>query len=601
MTDFDLIIRGGTIVDGQRTPRYRGDLGIKNGKVAAITGAGGLSRRTATKVIDADGLIVAPGFVDLHTHYDAQIYWDPYCTTGGWHGVTSVVIGNCGFGLAPVAATAEARDRAMMSLTRNEALSYPAMKAGLPWDWETFPQFMDSIERVPKGINIVSYVPLSLVISYVMGGVDAAKKRRPSEHEMARMKQLISEAMDAGACGISAQRLGETSVQRDYDGSPTVTDTMHFDDFLSLCSVLKDKGRGAIQVLGLSIEETERVCEISGAMVIYNVLALECDQHGMKTHGKWEEFTNWMEDANLRGLRVSAQTVSTGIDFQFTFEDWNLYDYSPLWRDLCMGSTVERIAKMKDPARRTPLREEYDELHRRFGGPTPDANQEVAATALMQHFSLADNSVLIVENDDLQKYEGRTIRDIANEEKKHVCDVLLDIAVADDLRTTFATPPVLFNLDEMNRLLHKPHTIPGISDGGAHMKFQWLGRYTTEYLVKYVREHKMIDLEYAHWHLSAVPAQYAGLLDRGVIRVGFPADILIYDLDKLGWTELEKVYDLPAGDWRRVTKGVGYRYTLVNGVITSVDGTFTGATPGLLLRHGGESIKSGVPELREAA
>lgn len=600
MADYDLIIRGGTIVDGQRTPRYRGDIAIKSGKVAAITGLGGLSKRTATKVIDADGLIVAPGFVDLHTHYDAQIYWDPYCTTGGWHGVTSVVIGNCGFGLAPVAPTSEARDRAMLSLTRNEAISYPAMKKGLSWDWETFPQYLDSIDRLPKGTNLLSYVPLSLVMSYAMGGVDAAKKRRPSEHEMARMKQIISDALDAGACGISAQRLGENSVQRDYDGSPTVTDTMHFDDFLELCSVLKDKGRGAIQVLGLSIEETERVCEVSGAMVIYNVLALECDQHGMKTEGKWEEFTTWMDDANRRGLRVSAQTVSTGIDYQFTFEDWSLYDYSPLWRDITLGTAAERLEKMKDPARRKAIRDEYDELHNRVDAGWVDAGKEVAATATMQHYSLADNSVLIVEDDALQKYEGRTIREIAEKENKHVCDCLLDIAVADELRTTFATPPVQFNLSEMSRLLHKPHTIPGISDGGAHMKFSWFGRYTTEYLVKYVRQHKMVDLEYAHWHLSAIPAQYAGLLDRGVIRVGFPADIVIYDFEKLGWSDLEKVYDLPAGDWRRVTKGIGYRYTLVNGEITAVDGEFTGATPGHLLRHGGESIKT-MPSVREAA
>ena len=232
MTDLDIIIRGGMIIDGQRTPRYRGDIGIKNGQVEAITGMGGLSKKTALKEIDAAGLIVAPGFVDLHTHYDAQIFWDPYCTTGGLHGVTSVVIGNCGFGIAPV--KEDGHERAMLSLTRNEAISYDAMKEALVWDWETFPEFMNAIERTPKGINLLTYIPLSPLIAYVMGGVDNAKTRRPSEDEMGRIKQLISEAMDAGACGISSQNLGETSVQRDYDGTPNVTDIMHFDDFLDM-------------------------------------------------------------------------------------------------------------------------------------------------------------------------------------------------------------------------------------------------------------------------------------------------------------------------------------------------------------------------------
>lgn len=585
MSDLDIIIRGGMIIDGQRTPRYRGEIGIKGGEVKAITGMGGLSKKTADKIIDAEGLIVAPGFVDLHTHYDAQIFWDPYCTTSGWHGVTSVVIGNCGFGIAPV--KEDGRERAMLSLTRNEAISYDAMAEALTWDWETFPEFMDAIERTPKGINLLTYIPLSPLIAYVMGGVDNAKKRRPNPEEMARIKELISDAMDAGACGISSQNLGETSVQRDFDGTPNVTDIMHIDDFVEMTTVLKDKGRGAVQVLGLTQEQTERVCEASGAMVIYNVLALECDQHGMKTEGSWEQFTDWMEDANSRGLKVSAQAVTTGIDFTFTFEDWNLYDFSPHWRDLCMGTTAEKLEKMQDPKRRAAVKQEYDEVagltREEIEG---DLGNDVAATALVQFRTIADNTVQMVDNDDLVKYEGMTIRQIAAEENKHICDVILDIAVADELRTTFSTPPNQYNPQDMKKLLQKPYTIPGISDGGAHMKFSAFGRYGTEYLVYYVREGKMVDLEYAHWHLSAIPAQYAGLNDRGVIRVGSPADILIYDLEQLGWTEAEKAYDLPAGDWRRITKGVGYRYTLVNGEVTFVDGESTGATPGHLLRNG---------------
>ena len=207
MAEYDLIIRGGTIVDGTRAPRFVGDLAIKDGKVAKI---GGLRKSGAGKVLDASGLIVAPGFIDLHTHYDAQLFWDPYCSLSGWHGVTSVAIGNCGFGFAPVAV--EDRERAMLCLTRNEAIPYESMEKGMTWSWETFPEFMDSLERTPKGINVLSYVPLTPLYSYVMGW-QGAKERRPNKAELDEMCRLMHVAMDAGACGWSSQVLGPNSNQ----------------------------------------------------------------------------------------------------------------------------------------------------------------------------------------------------------------------------------------------------------------------------------------------------------------------------------------------------------------------------------------------------
>ncbi len=575
MADFDLIIKNGTIIDGRRSPRFVGDIGIKDGRVGAITGKGGLSRKTAVEEIDATDLIVAPGFVDLHTHFDAQVFWDPYCTISGWHGVTSLVIGNCGFGLAPC--KPELQERAMQTLTRNEAVSYPAMEAGVPWGWETFPEYLDAVEKTPKGVNVLSYVGLAPIFMHVMG-VEEAKKRRPNEAELAQMKQIISEAMDAGACGISAQHLGEDSIQRDYDGTPMITDTMDFRDFAEMASVLKEKGRGAIQCNGVTQAQCEELCERSGATLIYNAIALECDQHGMKTDS-WEQWLEWVEDANLRGHRVTPQIVVTGIDYEFTLEDWNLYDYSKHWREMCMGTVAERLQKMADMSRRQALRDELDNVK-------TDPRYEASATSLMQFNTLPDNTVVLCEREDLQHYEGMTIREIALRENKHPVDAMLDIAVKDELRTTFATPPTQLNPKDMGVLIRAPFTIPGISDGGAHMKFAWFGRYGTEYLKHWVREQKLVDLEYAHWHLSAVPAEYAGLQDRGVIRVGSPADILVYDYDNLGWTLPTKTFDLPAGDWRRISKGVGYRYTIVNGQITMIDSEETGRTPGMLLRHG---------------
>src|SRR3989442_9721821 len=242
MARYDTIIKGGTIVDGARTPRYVSDIAIKDGKIAQI---GGLKGSSADKVLDASGLIVAPGFVDLHTHYDAQIRWDPYCTISGWHGVTSVVLGNCGFGFAPC--KTDFRDRSMLTMTRTEAIPYASMKAGINWDWETIPQYLDSLDRAPKGLNCIQYMPTASLMTYVMG-LDAAKTRPATEAERLEMARLLVEGMDAGLCGFSIQRLGRNSAQADYDGSPMVTDTMCDEDIFNLARVLRRRDEGFMEI-----------------------------------------------------------------------------------------------------------------------------------------------------------------------------------------------------------------------------------------------------------------------------------------------------------------------------------------------------------------
>src|SRR5438067_13650043 len=220
MPVFDTVIRNGTVVDGLMLPRFRGDIGIRNGRIAGI---GRFGDDDGARVIAADDCIVAPGFVDLHTHYDSQIFWDPYCTVSGWHGVTTVVIGNCGFGFAPV--KPHFRDRSMLAMTRTEAIPYDAMKVGMKWDWETIPEYLDSLDRAPKGVNCIQYMPTSSLMIYVMG-LDAAKTRPGTDAERAEMRRLLNEGMEAGLCGFSIQRLGKHSAQADFDGSPMVTDTM---------------------------------------------------------------------------------------------------------------------------------------------------------------------------------------------------------------------------------------------------------------------------------------------------------------------------------------------------------------------------------------
>ena len=476
MTQYDLHIKNGTIVDGTRVPRFKADLWIKDGHIAQI---GGRAQGSAAREIDAEGLIVAPGFVDLHTHYDAQIQWDPYCTISGWHGVTSVVLGNCGFGFAPV--PPDGRDRAMLTMSRTEAIPFDSMKAGMLWDWVTFPEWLASLERMPKGVNCLTYMPIAPLMIWVMG-LEAAKTRPATRQEQAEMKALLHEAMDAGACGFSLQRLGEHSVQADYDGTPMVTDTMCDEDVLALAEVLAERDEGFIQItqftgdLDKDLAFQEKLAAVSGRPILHNVVAVV--PRKPEVH---RERLQWLEDANARGLRIFGQSFTMRTGFAFTLEHWNLYDSSPAWNRATTGTFEEKMAKMQDPEIRAAIRAETDAA------------------------------------------------------------------------------------------------------------IEKLGRTQALFLAWMVRDEGKVSLEEAHYRLSFLPAFAAGFRDRGFLREGAPADIVVYDLDALEVTPRwvgDIAHDFPANEWRRVQRAQGYRAILVNGEPTFEDGECTGRTPGRLLRHG---------------
>jgi N-acyl-D-aspartate/D-glutamate deacylase len=573
MPEFELAIRGGTIVDGARTPRYRADLGIAGGRIRSI---GRIREHEAARTLDASGMIVAPGFVDLHTHYDSQLYWDPWCSLSGWHGVTSVVIGNCGFGFAPVRPAD--RDRAMLTMARNEAVPLECMQQGMPWDWETLPQFLDSLERTAKGVNVLSYVGLNPVMMYEMG-LEAAKTRRPSEDERARMCATLREAIAAGACGFSAQLFGEASVQRDYDGTPMITDTMAVDDLLAFARTLGECRKGFIQISGATPKLTEKLAEASGRPVIWNLIAVGRDQHGMPTLAH-KKALDWLASANARGLRIFGQALTCDVGFTFTFEDWNLFDTSPAWRAVTLGSPAERAQRMRDPQNREALKREYDAGHGPVAGGGTEAQNPLA------NAGVADLLIEAAESPALQDRIGLTVGELARRTRAHPVDALLDLILADDLRTTFTTPPQETDRESLREVATSAFALPGLSDGGAHTKFSTLGAYPTEFLTVFIREHEMMSLEEAHWRLSAYPALAAGLEDRGVLREGAPADVVVYDFEKLRLLPQAKAWDFPANQWRRIRKADGYRYTVVNGRVTFENSVCTGATPGRLLRHG---------------
>ena len=564
MAVYDRLIRGGTVFDGTRVPRYRADIAVKDGVIADI---GRIAPGDAREVLDADGLHVAPGFIDLHTHYDAQVFWDPYCTLSGWHGITSAVIGNCGFGFAPV--RPEERERAMLSMTRVEAIPLASMKAGMPWDWVSFPEFLDSVERTPKAINLLPYVPVGPLLIWVLGFEDAKAGRRPTDAEHAELCRLLAEAMDAGGCGWSAQRMlpaGPAAVQRDFDGTPMATDVMHDDTCRAFARVLGRRNEGFMQMLLVSGDNRrdrafyEEMAELSGRPMLMNVV--QAFDHRPDIHRR---VLAWLESCRMRGIRVIGQGLTTDAGFNFTFEDWNLFDDSDPWCEATTGTREERKRKLADPARRQALK---DHMPITATGPLPD---------------------IVIVGPKLEKnarWEDYTLAIAGDEMGRHPVDVMLDMAVEEDLATEFFAAPPNGDIGHLREIVDNPYVLFGVSDGGAHTKFLTAGRYPTETLCKIVREHEMVSLEEAHWRLSALPAMVAGFEGRGVLRKGAPADIVVYDYERLTVLPAEVTHDLPGGEWRRVQRAEGYRYVLVNGEVTIRDDRETGTCSGRLLRHG---------------
>ncbi len=575
MAEYDLHIKDGTIVDGTRVPSFRGDVWIRDGRIAQIGGrAPGFAKRT----IDADGLIVAPGFIDLHTHYDAQIRWDPWCTISGWHGVTSVVLGNCGFGFAPV--KPDFRERSMLTMTRTEAIPYDAMKVGMKWDWETIPEYLDSLDRSPKGVNCIQYMPTASLMTYVMG-LDAAKTRPANEKERLEMARLLDEGMEAGLSGFSIQRLGRNSTQADYDGSPMVTDTMVDEDILNLARVLRQRDDGFIQITQATghikddLNFLERLAAEARRPILHN--AIVPTRKDPEIHRR---SLRWLERCRANGLPIFGQTATVRSGFAFTLEHWNLYDASKAWRALTTGTTEEKIRKMQDPELRAAVRRETDEASRKLKA------IQAGVGGAPQHLIVQ----WVNDQPDLEKYVGKSLGQIAHEEGKHPIDVMLDLSIATGLKAEFLGPNRGFNSDYMAEMFTaSPYTIPGVSDGGAHTKFFTGGAFTTDLLRWLVRDEQKLTLEEAHYRLSALPAHAAGFKDRGMLREGACADVVVYDLKGLDvepdWVG-EVVHDFPGGEWRRVQRARGYRAIVVNGAITFEDDKPTGATPGKLLRNG---------------
>jgi N-acyl-D-aspartate/D-glutamate deacylase len=570
MAKFDTILRGGTIIDGLGTARFTGDVGIKDGLVAEI---GNLRGATADREIDVSGKIVAPGIIDLHTHYEAQLHWDPYLTPSGWHGMTTAVVGNCGHGFAPVRAGME--ERYMLMLENTEQIPYAAMAKALKWDWESFPQWLDNLRAIPKGVNVASLLPVNPLLSYVVGP-DESKKRPATVEERARMREILHEAMDAGACGFGFSYLGENGNSHvDFDGTAMPCDVMAEEEAFNLCQVLRERGEGVIQVLSeLPGGETRRafteeLARRSGRPVIHTVT--------MSVDGAPEmhrENLRWLDKTMAEGLPIYSQGMTSRHWQEFEVRDYNVWDIYPEMRQLNATKTIEgQLALVNDPEWRKGLLGKYD--RHEMAGQTGIFLEQLI---LIEHCGVPE----------LAEYRDMRLQEISERRNQPITETLFDIMSLTRMGAHFCGDESGGCNDEyVAEMLHHPRILPGTSDGGAHAKFFSGGHWSTDMIIWMSRETDHFTLEECHQMLGERTADAFGFGDRGVLRQGAVADIMVYDFDRLYFKRkrYSVVHDMPDGDWRRVTKVEGIDYVFVNGTVTFEQNECTDATPGVLISN----------------
>ena len=574
MPDFDVVVQGGTVVDGTGNPRFVADIGIRDGVVAQI---GESLNADGAQIINARGKIVAPGMIDTHTHYDAQLHWDPYATNSGWHGTTTIGVGNCGFGFAPC--HPEHRERYMQMMETTEQVPVNAMRTALGWDWVSFPEWMEHLKKVPKGVNVASYVPLNPLLIYVMG-LEAAKTRSATPEEREQMKQALHEAMDAGAIGFGFSYQGDHNTHIDCDGQPMPSDIMNPDDIYALAEVLRERGEGSVQALvdspGARFGEVGlEVARISGRPVLHNVTIVN---DYLPTYH--EEMLDLLDKAAAEGLEFYSMTLTARGWNEFKPMDWDLWNILPVFREFTFaGDRAAKLAKAADPDFRARLRNDY----------TPETL--AAAGGPLETYVLNDANGVAA----WVPFEGKTVQEIKTAlGREYTTDLFMDMIVETDAEADFLLPDATStDTAKVAKVLKHPLTVPGTSDGGAHVKFWAGGQYSTDMIMWMERETGEMTLEQVHNKLSALPAKVLGLHNRGTLVAGHAADLFIYDYDKLGYAhrQYEIAHDLPDGDWRRVCKPQGIEVVMVNGQVTFTNGTdCTGAIPGRLVGSGGAEM-----------
>ena len=554
---YDLVVKNGLVVDGTGAPARRADVAVAGGTIAEV----GRVADAAARVIDASDLVVAPGFIDPHTHYDAQICWDGAVTPSSWHGVTSVIMGNCGVGIAPC--KPKAREIAMRDLVNVEAIPFDVLNMGITWDWESFPEFLAAAARRRPSLNLGFLAPLTPFRHYVMG--EASMERAATPEETAQITALLGEAIDAGAFGFSTTILNQ---HVGFQGRPLACRNASRDELRAYANALGERGKGAIEI---ALTRKTAVLD-DEEYALLDFLLTESRRH-VTFLALFDR--DDIPEAVRETLKKAAPLMTRGARPQTSplplTRDINMrnpfsFAAFPSWNRVFVDkSKAAQAAVYRDPAFRTQFREELKNP--------------------MAFGNWARITVHEVRSPGLKALEGRTVADVAREQGKDGVDAFLDLTLEDDLDLEFTMASFNTRVDRMTEILRDPRVLVALGDGGAHVDMLCDAGYPTYLLGTWVRERGALTLEEGVRRLTSDPAEVFGVRDRGRLAPGLAADLAIFDPTRVGSTNRgERRFDLPGGAKRMVMPSRGVEYTVVNGAVTWADGTLTGAAAGQVLR-----------------
>jgi len=555
---YDLLIKNGRIIDGSGRPAYHGDVGVAKGKIVELGRLSGSARQT----IEADGRVVSPGFVDNHCHYDAQVVWDPLCTYSCHHGSTTVIIGNCSLALAPV--KPEAREKLAGMLSYVEAIPMDVLQAGVPWSWETFPEYMTSIGR-RLGVNVGTLVGHSAVRLYAMGEECSDRDATPAELET--MRRVVRESIEAGALGLSITR---NMNHFDVAGKRIPAACAPESELFALADVLREAGTGVMQCGGGTNPELKdkllsRISEACGRPIMYNTLLEQARQPG-----RWKTHLAHVEETVKQGIRAIPLCNPGSVVNRFTMKNCQVFRSMPTWLPILQGPDADKLTAYSNPTIRAKLREEVDAP---LG---PDST-------FSKRWDL-----MFVEEPKLAKNRGlagKHIAEIAKAKGQHPLDAFLDLAVEDNLETVYSLGEINMDTEAVAQILGSPYAVVGLTDGGAHVQFHSNVSNPTRLLGYWVREKHIMSLEHAVRRLTYDSASAFGIYDRGLVQPGMAADLVVFDPDTVAPRKEDVVHDFPANGWRMRELADGIHYTVVNGEVLLEKGEHTGAHPGRVIKN----------------
>jgi N-acyl-D-aspartate/D-glutamate deacylase len=562
----DLVIRGGTIVDGSGGPARSGDVAVDGGRLRQVGGKAGAARRE----LDADGLLVTPGWVDIHTHYDGQVTWDPYLTPSFFHGVTTVVMGNCGVGFAPARPD---RHRWLIGLMEGvEDIPGTALAEGIRWEWESFPEYLDALDRMPRALDVASQVPHGAVRAYVMGE-RGAKNEKPTPEDIEAMAEIVREALAAGALGFTTSR---TLLHRAVDGEPVPGTFAAEDEVIGIGRVLGELGRGVFEMASdLAPEDREFGWMQQLAARTRRPVTFACLQNDVDPE-QWRRSLRATERAAAAGAPVVAQVAVRPTGLLMGLESTaHPFFFHQTYREIAHLSLAERVSRLRDPAARKRMLEEKLAL------------QNPMLAFVMQSFH---KLFPLGDPPDYEPGPEQSVKAIAEREGRTPQEVAYDLMLRRDGRELLYFPILGYahgNFEAIREMLVHPNAVLSLSDGGAHCGLICDASAPTYLLTHWVRDRKRgerLPLEWAVRAQTRNTARLYGLDDRGALEPGLRADVNLIDLDGLRLSAPEMVYDLPAGGRRLIQRASGYRATLVAGEVVQQDGKPTGAMPGRLVR-----------------